>query len=82
MIVDTMVFDRAQITSKLNYSVPKWGGACHPLTSMCGEAIVIIKKRGRQSACDREQSESCDNQRHRNMPNPSGFNGNGRGMPR
>lgn len=26
MIVDTLVFDRAQITSKLNYSNPTWGG--------------------------------------------------------
>ena len=43
MIVDTLVFDKAQITSKLNYSVPTWGGQCHPLTSAAGEAIVIIK---------------------------------------
>ena len=26
MIVDTLVFDNAQITSKLNYSHPTWGG--------------------------------------------------------
>ena len=42
MIVDTRVFDKAQITSKLNYSVPTWGGQCHPLTSAAGESIVII----------------------------------------
>ena len=48
----TLIFDKAQITSRYNYSVPKWGGASHPLTSMCGEAIVIIKyenDNGRQS---------------------------------
>ena len=44
MIVDTLVFDKAQITSKLNYSVPTWGGQCHPLTSAAGEAIVIIRR--------------------------------------
>lgn len=42
-MIETLVFDKAQITCKWNYSVPKWGGACHPLTSACGEAIVIIK---------------------------------------
>lgn len=26
LIVDTLVFDNAQITSKLNYSHPTWGG--------------------------------------------------------
>lgn len=26
MIVDTLVFDRAQVTSKLNGNNPKWGG--------------------------------------------------------
>ena len=44
MIVDALVFDKAQITSKLNYSRPTWGGICHPLTSAAGEAIVIIKR--------------------------------------
>ena len=43
MIVDTLVFDNAQITSKLNYSHPTWGGQCHPLTSAAGQAIVVIK---------------------------------------
>ena len=43
LIVDTLVFDKAQITSKFNYSAPTWGGQCHPLTSAAGEAIVIIK---------------------------------------
>ena len=26
MIVDTLVFDESQITSRMNYSVPTWGG--------------------------------------------------------
>jgi len=43
MIVDTLVFDESQITSKLNYSHPTWGGQCHPLTSAAGRAIVVIK---------------------------------------
>ena len=43
MIVDALVFDKAQITSKLNYSHPTWGGQCHPLTSAAGQAIVIIR---------------------------------------
>lgn len=42
MIIDTLIFDKAQITCKWNYSVPKWG-ASHPLTSACGQAVVIIK---------------------------------------
>lgn len=43
IVVDTLVFDNAQITSKLNYSHPTWGGRCHPLTSAAGQAIVVIK---------------------------------------
>lgn len=50
-MIETLVFDKAQITCKWNYSVPKWGGACHPLTSMCGEAIVIIKCNEQQEHC-------------------------------
>lgn len=43
LIVETLVFDLAQVTSKLNYSRPTWGGQCHPLTSAAGQAVVIIK---------------------------------------
>lgn len=30
IVVDTLVFDNSQITSKLNYSHPTWGGAMPP----------------------------------------------------
>ena len=30
MVVDTLVFDKAQITSKFNYSQPTWGGTMPP----------------------------------------------------
>ena len=40
MIVDTLVFDKAQITSKLNYSVPTWGG---------GNAIHLRAQREKHS---------------------------------
>ena len=43
--IQTLVFDKAQITSRWNYSRPKCGDPCHPLTSMCGEAIVIIREK-------------------------------------
>lgn len=43
MIVDTLVFDESQITSKFNYSHPTWGGQCHPLTREAGRAIIIIR---------------------------------------
>ena len=46
MIVDTLVFDESQITSRMNYSVPTWGGPCHPLTKEAGRCVVIIKSYG------------------------------------
>lgn len=30
LVVDTLVFDKAQVTSKLNYSHPTWGGNAIP----------------------------------------------------
>lgn len=43
MIVETLVFDLSQVTSRQNYSHPKWGGCCHPITTEAARAIVIIK---------------------------------------
>ena len=43
MIVDAVAFDNAQITCKNNYSHPKWGDPCHPLTSAANQAMVAIK---------------------------------------
>lgn len=42
-MVETLIADGAQITSPGNYSVPKWGGSCHPLTSACGNTILIVR---------------------------------------
>ena len=43
LIVDVLPFDTTQITSPGNYSVPKWGGCCHPITSGGNPPTVIIK---------------------------------------
>ena len=43
MIVDTLVFDKAQITSKANGNRPTWG-CCHTISAgNAGQAVVIIE---------------------------------------
>ena len=44
MIVDTLVFDEGQITSKQNGNHPTWGGQCHSLSGNAGRAVVIIRE--------------------------------------
>lgn len=42
IVIDTLVFDEAQITSPTNGNHPQWGGCCHSLSRECGRAVVII----------------------------------------
>lgn len=44
MIVDTLVFDEGQITSKQNGNHPTWGGQCHSLSGNAGRTVVIIRE--------------------------------------
>ena len=46
MVLDTLVFDEANITCPTNGNRPKWGDACHSLTKEAGRAIVVIKSSG------------------------------------
>ena len=59
LVVDTLVFDESQITSKYNYSHPTWGGQCHPLTEEAGRAVVIIK-----TYDDEERTDSIQRRYH------------------
>lgn len=44
LVIDTLVFDKAQITSKANGNRPEWGGCCHTISAGNAEqATVIIK---------------------------------------
>lgn len=46
LIVETLVFDEAQVTSKLNGNRPVWGGSCHTLSAgNAGQAVVIIREK-------------------------------------
>ena len=42
MVMDTLVFDGAQITSPDNYSHPKWNDPCHPLSEEAGRTSAVI----------------------------------------
>ena len=44
LIVETLVFDEAQITCPTNGLHPKWGGQCHSLTGEAGRTVVIIRR--------------------------------------
>lgn len=54
MIVDTIAFDTTQITSPLNWSVPKRNDSCHPLAATAHPPSVVI-------LCgEEEKDENCD----------------------
>ena len=45
LVVETLVFDAAQVTSKINGNRPTWGGHCHTISAgNASQAVVIIKK--------------------------------------
>lgn len=43
LVVETLVFDEMQITSKINGNNPTWGGVCHTISSNAARTTVIIK---------------------------------------
>ena len=50
MIVDTLVFDKAQVTSKVNGNKPIWGGRCHTISAgNAAQAVVIIREKTDES---------------------------------
>lgn len=68
LVVDTLVFDESQITSRLNYSHPTCGGQCHPLTGEAGRAIVVIR-------IEEEHELSDDNRLSESGRHPGSYNG-------
>ena len=52
LVVDTMIFDEAQITCPTNGLNPKWNGLCHSLTKEAGRTDVIIRQREEQAEAD------------------------------
>lgn len=43
LVIDTLVFDESQITSRQNGNRPTWGGCCHTLHRNANRAVVIIR---------------------------------------
>ena len=43
LVVETLVFDEAQITCPTNRVRPLWGGCCHTLSRDAGRSVVIIR---------------------------------------
>lgn len=46
VIVDTLVFDEANITCPTNGNKPKWNDPCHSLTGEAGRAVLIERSAG------------------------------------
>ena len=46
VLVDTLVFDEANITCPTNGNKPKWNDPCHSLTGEAGRAVLIEKSAG------------------------------------
>lgn len=44
MITDALPFDTTQVTSPMNYSVPHWGDACHPLAANQHPPAVAVRE--------------------------------------
>lgn len=44
MVVDVLPFDTTQLTSPMNYSVPHWGDACHPLAANQHPPSVAVRE--------------------------------------
>ena len=42
LVVQTLIFDESQITSKQNGNHPTWGGCCHTLHKNANRAVVIM----------------------------------------
>lgn len=55
LIVDTLVFDSIQITSKLNANHPTWGGCCHTLSQGNANGAVIIIKETKNELSERNR---------------------------
>lgn len=55
MITDALPFDTTQVTSPMNYSVPHWGDACHPLAARQHPPAVAVREEERMN----EKLEPC-----------------------
>lgn len=51
MVVDTLIFDEAQITSPANRSTVTWG-ACGTLSKDAGRMTVVIRERNSDELSD------------------------------
>ena len=60
MIVDTLIFDAAQVTCPTHGLNPRWGGVCHALTEEAGRTIVIIRTKNDN---DNNESQSLSHSR-------------------
>ena len=54
MILDTMVFDAAQVTRPTTGMTPKWGNKCYALTKEASRLTVIIKYAGTEGTNNTE----------------------------
>ena len=64
MVLQTLVFDLSQVTSKYNYSHPKWNDSCHPLTQEASRAIMIIKQGNGIGRSDNDGGRNMRNNQH------------------
>lgn len=84
MVVDALPFDTTQVTSPMNYSVPHWGDACHPLAANQHPPSAVIKLKddsmGINEACNWDGSQTSPTLTARNagggqrMPDKENFN--------
>lgn len=51
LVVETLVFDKAQITSRQNGNRPMWGGRCHTISAGNAEQAVVIMTYQKVTGC-------------------------------
>lgn len=71
MILDTLVFDEAQVTSPINGNNPSWGASCHTLSKECGRIDVIIKYADIDNNGERSERRVDETREQRHISNAS-----------
>lgn len=61
MVVEALPFDTTQVTSPMNWSVPRWGDACHPLAAEQHHPAVVIRESGEtmENHCTDAHERGC-----------------------
>lgn len=73
-MIETLVFQEAQITCPNNGPNPQWNGLCYALDRDAGRNVVIIRETDDRVG---KQSEPRDSEGHGSRQRPSGVDGNG-----